>query len=248
MNLFRREDGRIVAEKKLYLHIKHSFYVPYCCYFACGPLRRFVRSPFVAAADLRRSPDAGFPSGHRAFESLRRREARLPALALLGPLRLRRHAVHPRSRYGADGRGLCPLDRAYLRPSDRRRADGFAHAPRFGFASHARLLHDAGRAGYPRPQFAAAQRRILYSRSPGGAGESLLRRVRTYRTFLRPRYGDAEPHRRAGQRFPLYARFGRHRNALWREGRIRAAVHQQPPAARCANSCASRSAVRRCSP
>ena len=57
MNLFRREDGRIVAEKKLYLHIKHSFYVPYCCYFACGPLRRFVRSPFVAAADLRRSPD-----------------------------------------------------------------------------------------------------------------------------------------------------------------------------------------------
>lgn len=58
MNLFRREDGRIVAEKKLYLHIKHSFYVPYCCYFACGLCavscgRRSSRQQTSAAPQMR---------------------------------------------------------------------------------------------------------------------------------------------------------------------------------------------------
>ena len=85
MNLFRREDGRIVAEEKLYLHIETLLLCTVLLLFCLRP-----SAPSRAAAVRRgsrpppRPPDAGFPSGHRAFESLRRREARLPALVITG--------------------------------------------------------------------------------------------------------------------------------------------------------------------
>ena len=225
---FVRAIAAVLPKKTIFAHKLYA-YVPHRVNPGPGPLRRLLRrTPFTAAADGLRAAVSRIPPGDRAGAPLARRAARLPALALLGPLRFRRYPVRPRGRYRTDGRGLCPVGGPDLRPPGRRRADGFAHAPCLRLAPDARLLHDARPTGDPRPQFPAAQRRILYPCDAGRAGEPLLRRIRTHRAGLRPRYGVAEPPRAACQRFPLYARLRRHGYALRREGRIYAAVHQQP--------------------
>ena len=119
----------------------------------------------------------GLSSGHCALAPGTRRAARMAPLALLGPLRFHRHAVFAPCRPGADVRILCALHRPDLGPSGGWRRHGYAHAAGFDVASHARLLHDAGRTGSPRSQFAASQRRILHSGAGGAAPGSVVRRV-----------------------------------------------------------------------
>ena len=156
-----------------------------------------------------------------------------------------------RGRYGADGRGLCPLDCAYLRPSDRRRADGLAHAPRFGFASHARLLHDAGRAGYPRPQFAAAQRRILHSRASRRVLASPV--VTTSTSASAPpydlQYGHAEPaSASAANDFRYTLASGATGTLYGVQAEYVLLFINNPGCPMCKTAARGRSAVRRCSP
>ena len=142
---------------------------------------------------------------------------------------------------------LCPLHCADLRPSDRRFADRLADAPCFLLAQDARLLLDARRAGAPRPQFAATQRRVLHPRVAGAVAEPVVRRIRTHRPAVRSGDGHAEPAGASGQRFPLYARLGRLGKRSTGCMPNTSCCSSTTPAVRCAARSARRSPRRRCS-
>lgn len=89
-----------------------------------------------------------------------------------------------------------------------------------------------------RPQFAAAQRRILYSRPAGQCWRVLCDEYER----IGPADSAMAMQNRIGERANdfRYTLLRALRNPLRRESRVRSAVHQ-PAAVRCANNCASRS-------
>ena len=204
-------------------------YATHCVDSRRGVLSGRMRLPSGADGRCRdggRGPAARLPAARASGAAHARRTARLPPSALLGRLRLRRHALPRPGRYVRHVRDLRAVRHGAVGPSGGPCADGLAHAPRRRVAPDARLLLDAGRRGAARSQFAAAQRRVLHSRPSGATGRALVRRVRAHRAGVRPEDGDAEPCRAACQRFPLYARFGSRRNAVRAGGRVRAALRQ----------------------